>query len=51
MQKLEENSVKSAENTNEIRTSTAGQAAGVNTIVKSLENVQNSIEKLAAVLQ
>lgn len=48
---LEENSIKSAENTSEIKTSTESQAVGIEAIVKSLELVQESIEKLAMVLQ
>lgn len=50
MKKLETISEQSAERTAEISTSTEEQVAGVETVLQSMENVQNGIEHLAAIL-
>lgn len=50
MKKVEDISEKSAETTTEISTSTEEQVAGVESILKAMENVQNGMERLSAVL-
>lgn len=50
MERVEEISKKSVETTTEISTSTEEQAAGVENILKSMENVQNGMGQLAQVL-
>lgn len=50
MQSVEDISQKSVENTKEINASTEAQAAGMENIMKTMENVQSSMGKLAAVL-
>lgn len=50
MEQVEDISQKSVENTAEISASTEEQAAGVENILKSMENVQEGVEKLAGIL-
>lgn len=50
MKKLETISEQAAERTAEISTSTGEQVAGVEKILQSMENVQNGIEHLSAIL-
>ncbi|MCM1087015.1 MAG: methyl-accepting chemotaxis protein [Muribaculaceae bacterium] len=50
MQSVEDISQKSVENTKEINASTEAQAVGMEAIMKTMENVQSSMSKLAAVL-
>ena len=50
MEGVEHISKKSVENTREINVSTENQAAGMDEIMKAMTNVQDSMQKLAAVL-
>lgn len=50
MKKLEAISEQSAESTTEISTATEEQVTGVETVLQSMENVQNAMEHLSAIL-
>ena len=50
MQSVEEISQQSVQNTTDISTSTAEQAAGIESILKFMEDVQNGIDQLSSVL-
>ena len=50
MERVEEISQHSVESTAEISASTEKQATGVESILKSMENVQGGMEKLSGVL-
>lgn len=50
MEKLEMMSKQAAESTSEISSSTVDQATGIESILQSLENVQQGMENLAAIL-
>lgn len=50
MQSVEDISQQSVQNTTDISASTEEQAAGIENIIKYMENVQNNMDQLASVL-
>ena len=50
MQSVEDISQQSMQNTTDISASTEEQAAGIENIIKYMENVQNNMDQLASVL-